>query len=130
MQPAPVNLSAPLWVDDPDFDIDHHVRRIALPKPGTMRQLLDLATLIALDPFERTRPLWQFVVVEGLRGGKSALVQKMHHTITDGEGGVQMSLQYLDFERDAPDPPPLDPATVEAAAPPPAAVDGWRRCAT
>ena len=108
VQPAPVNLSAPLWVDDPDFEIDQHVRRIALPKPGTMRQLLDLATLLVVDPFDRTRPLWQFIVVEGLRGGKAALIQKMHHTITDGEGGVQMSLQYLDFERDAPDPPPLE----------------------
>ena len=74
-----------------------------------MRQLLDLATLIVADPFERTRPLWQFVVVDGLRGGKSALIQKMHHTVTDGERGVQLSLQYLDFERDAPDPPPLSP---------------------
>jgi diacylglycerol O-acyltransferase len=119
VQPAPVNLSAPMWVDDPDFDIDHHVRHIALPKPGTLRRLLDLATLITLDPFERTRPLWQFVVVDGLRGGKSAIVQKMHHTITDGEGGVQMSLQFLDFDRDAPGPPPIDPAAIEAAPPPP-----------
>ena len=101
VQPAPVNLSAPTWVDDPDFDIDNHVRRIALPKPGSMRQLLDLASLFTNDALDRTRPLWQFVVVEGLRGGKAALVQKMHHTITDGEGGVQMSLQFLDFERDA-----------------------------
>ncbi len=108
VQPAPANLSAPLWVDDPDFEIDYHVRRIALAKPGDLRQLLDLATLITLDPFDRTRPLWQFTVVEGLRGGKAALVQKMHHTITDGEGGVQMSLQYLDFQRDAPDPIPVE----------------------
>jgi len=108
VQPAPVNLSAPLWVDDPDFQIDQHVRRIALPKPASMRQLLDLATLTTLDPFDRTRPLWQFTVIEGLRGGKAALLQKMHHTITDGEGGVQMSLQYLDFDRDAPDPPVVD----------------------
>ena len=127
VQPAPVNLSAPMWVDDPDFDIDHHVRHIALPKPGTLRQLLDLATLIALDPFDRTRPLWQFVVVDGLRGGKSAIVQKMHHTITDGEGGVQMSLQFLDFERDAPDPPPIDPAAIEAPPPPPPSAAGTLR---
>ena len=110
VQPAPVNLSAPTWVDDPDFDIDNHVRRIALPKPGSMRQLLDLATLLVNDSFDRMRPLWQFIVIEGLRGGKAALVQKMHHTITDGEGGVQMSLQFLDFERDAPPPPPIDRA--------------------
>ena len=129
VQPAPMSLSAPLWVDDPDFDIDVHVRRIALPKPASMRRLLDTATLITLDPFDRTRPLWQFVVVEGLRGGKAALVQKMHHTITDGEGGVQMSLQFLDFERDAPDPPPVDPDTIERAQapPPPGTVDTVRR---
>lgn len=116
--PAPANLSAPLWVDDPDFDIDLHVRRIALPKPGNLRQLLDLATLVVADPFDRTRPLWQFVVVEGLRGGKAALIEKLHHTITDGERGVQLSLEFFDFERDAPEPPPIDPDTVDAAAAP------------
>ena len=119
VQSAPVNLSAPTWVDDPDFDIDNHVRRIALPKPGSMRQLLDLASLVTSDAFDRTRPLWQFVVIEGLRGGKAALVQKMHHTITDGEGGVQMSLQYLDFERVAPPRPLVDPGRVEITPPPP-----------
>ncbi len=105
VQSAPGNVSAPVWVDDPDFDIDLHVRRIALPKPGTERQLLDLATLITADPFDRTRPLWQFVIVEGLKGGRAAIVEKMHHTITDGEGGVQLSLEFLDFERDAPELP-------------------------
>jgi WS/DGAT/MGAT family acyltransferase len=119
VQPAPVNLSAPTWVDDPEFDIDLHVRRLAVPEPGSLRQLLDLATLITLDPFERTRPLWQFTVIEGLSRGRAALVQKMHHTITDGEGGVQMALQYLDFARDAPDPEPVAAEPVEEVAPPP-----------
>jgi len=122
VQPAPVNLTAPIWVDDPAFDIRYHVRHLALPKPGTMRQLLDYATLMTLDPFERTRPLWQFVVVDGLRGGKSALIQKMHHAIIDGEGGVQLSLQFLDFERDAPEPAfpalPTDPEEVAQLNPP------------
>jgi diacylglycerol O-acyltransferase len=109
--PSPANLRPPSWADDPDFDIDYHVRRIACPKPGTLRQVLDLATLIVADPFDRTRPLWQFTVVEGLRGGKSAVIQKMHHTISDGERGVALSLQYLDFERDAPEPPPVAPTS-------------------
>jgi diacylglycerol O-acyltransferase len=111
--PSPAYLSPPTWVDDPDFDIDLHVRRIACPKPGTLRQVLDLASLVVADPFDRTRPLWQFIVVEGMRGGKAALIQKMHHTITDGERGVELSLQYLDFERDAPEPTPIDPLTAE-----------------
>jgi diacylglycerol O-acyltransferase / wax synthase len=101
VQTAPGNVSAPTWVDDPDFDLDLHLRRIALPKPGTERQLLDLATLITADPFDRTRPLWQFVIVEGLKGNRAALIEKLHHTITDGEGGVKLSLEFLDFERDA-----------------------------
>ncbi len=120
VQPAPVNLSAPMWVDDPDFELDGHLRRIALPKPGSLRQLLDLATLITLDPFERTRPLWQFTVIEGLRGGKAALVQKLHHSITDGEGGVQMALQYFDLAPDAPDPEPIADVATDFVGPPPA----------
>lgn len=118
VHPSPANLAPPVWVDDPDFDIGVHVRRIALPKPGTLRQLLDLATLVVADPFDRTRPLWQFVVVEGLRGGRAALIEKLHHTITDGERGVQLSLEFLDFERDAPEPPPIDPSSVETLEPP------------
>ena len=105
VMPTPANLSPPVWVDDANFDIDMHVRRIACPKPGTLRQVLDLASLMIADPFDRTRPLWQFVVIEGMRGGKAAVIQKMHHTITDGERGVELSMQYLDFERDAPEPP-------------------------
>lgn len=125
VQPAPADLSAPFWVDDREFDIDYHVRRIALPKPGTVRQLLELASVLVLDPFDRTRPLWQFYVVEGLRGGKAALVQKMHHTITDGEGGIQLAMQYLDLERDAPDPDPPLPADIPAP-PSPGALDAVR----
>ena len=105
VQTVPGYVSAPVWVDDPDFDLDLHLRRIALPKPGTERQLLDLATLITADPFDRMRPLWQFVIVEGLKGNRAALIEKLHHTITDGEGGVQLSLEFLDFERDVPDLP-------------------------
>jgi diacylglycerol O-acyltransferase len=105
---APVNLAPPTWVDDPDFDIDHHVRRIACPKPGTLREVFDLAALVMADPLDRARPLWQFVVIEGLRGGRAALVQKMHHSITDGERGVELAMQYLDLERDAPEPPYQD----------------------
>ncbi|MCU1395153.1 MAG: putative diacylglycerol acyltransferase [Ilumatobacteraceae bacterium] len=130
VQPAPANLTSPVWVDDSNFDIHYHVRRIALPKPGSLRQLLDLASLIANDPFDRTRPLWQFVVVEGLRGGKAALIEKLHHTIADGEGMVKLSLAFLDFAADAPEPPPLDQDTAdaitEAAAATTANGDVWR----
>jgi diacylglycerol O-acyltransferase len=116
VQTSPGNISAPTWVNDNDFDIDSHVRRIALPKPGTERQLFDLASLLCSDPFDRTRPLWQFTVVEGLKGHRAAIIQKLHHTIADGESGVQLSLEYLDFERDAVQPEPLTPDDVDGAA--------------
>ncbi len=107
---SPGGLAPPVWDDDPDFDIDRHVRRIACPRPGTLRQVLDLAAQFVADPLDRARPLWQFVVVEGMRGGKAAILQKMHHTITDGERGVELSMQFYDLERDAPEPVPAEPA--------------------
>src|SRR5262249_31261551 len=119
VQPTPVSLSPPSWVDDPEFDLDYHLRLVALPKPGTLRQLGDLTTLLASDPFDRTRPLWQFVVVEGLKGGKSALIQKLHHTMADGEASVRLSMQFLDIERDAPDPAPIPVESLEPTPQPP-----------
>lgn len=108
IRPGFANLTPATWVDDPEFDIDTHVRHIALPHPGTERQLLDLAALVVADPFDPNRPLWQFVVVDGLAGGRAALIEKLHHTITDGEGGVRLAMEFLDLDRDAPEPPTQD----------------------
>ncbi|HEV3351730.1 MAG TPA: wax ester/triacylglycerol synthase family O-acyltransferase [Acidimicrobiales bacterium] len=102
--PPPFRFAPPEWADDPSFDIDFHVRRLAVPPPGTERQLLDLAALIYEDAFDRARPLWQLTIVEGLEGNRAALLAKMHHTITDGVGGVRLSMQFLDLAPDAPDP--------------------------
>jgi WS/DGAT/MGAT family acyltransferase len=114
--PAFGRLAPPAWQDDPDFDIDYHVRRVSLPGEGTERDLLDLAATLAAVPFDRTRPLWEFHIIEGLEGGRSAMVQKMHHTITDGEGGIRMSVEFIDIERDAPSPPPVtDDAGMDGA---------------
>ena len=114
--PALGRLAPPEWHDDPDFDIDFHVRHVALPAPGSEAQLRELAALIVRDPFDRTRPLWEFVVVEGLEGGRAAMIQKMHHTITDGEGGIRMSEQFIDITRDAAD---IDEVEITAQAPEP-----------
>jgi diacylglycerol O-acyltransferase len=112
VQPAPARLAPPEWVDDPAFDLDFHVRRMSLGAGGASdRNLLDLAALHVQDPFDRARPLWQFTIVDGLAGGRAALLAKMHHTITDGVGGVRLSAMFLDLERDAPAPDvgaPLD----------------------
>jgi diacylglycerol O-acyltransferase / wax synthase len=102
-------LGVPGWEDDPDFDVAYHVRRVSLEAPGTDRQLLDLAAREYTAGFDTDRPLWQLVIVDGLEGGRAALLAKMHHTITDGVGGVRMSAMFLDLERDAPEPPPPPP---------------------
>ena len=93
-------LAPPTWQDDPSFDIDFHVRRDGLPKGSTDRDLYDFAARYWQAPFDRTRPLWGFTLVDGLPGRRGAIVQKMHHTITDGVGGVRMSEQFIDLERD------------------------------
>src|SRR3954470_7033767 len=96
----PLPTTPPRWVTDPTFDLDYHLRRVALPAPGTERQLLDLAASISAPPFDRSRPLWEFTVIEGLQGGRAALLQRIHHTITDGVGGLRLSLSLVDLERD------------------------------
>jgi WS/DGAT/MGAT family acyltransferase len=106
---SPARMAPPEWADDPAFDLDFHVRRLALPSPGTDRQLLDLAALDFQDPFDRARPLWRYTVVEGLEGGRAALLAKMHHTITDGVGGIRLSAMFIDLERVAAEPPPPEP---------------------
>src|SRR5437016_12180917 len=91
-------LPTPEWVGDEQFDLDYHVRHVALPQPGSERQLLDLAALMAQDAFDPARPLWQFTVVDGLEGGRAALLAKLHHTVTDGVGGLRMSMSFIDLE--------------------------------
>ena len=98
--PAFGRLAPPEWRDDTEFDLDYHIRRIGLPEPSTERALFDLAAALAAQPLERTRPLWEFTVIDGLEGGRAALFQKIHHTITDGEGGVRMSAEFIDFSRE------------------------------
>ena len=80
---APGNVSPPSWVGDSEFSLDRHLRRLALPKGSTDRDLYDLATLIASEPFDRTRPLWLFTVVEGLKGHRAALIHenRLHSAI-------------------------------------------------
>src|SRR5438105_4732104 len=101
-------LPVPEWVDDAQFDLDYHIRHVALPPPGSERQLLDLAALMAQDAFDPARPLWQFTVVDGLEGGRAALLAKLHHTVTDGVGGLRMSMGFIDLE---PNPSTDGPAT-------------------
>ncbi len=100
--PAPLRLAPPAWEPDPTIDLDYHLRRAAVPPPGDERAFLDLVAEFSSTPFDRSRPLWEFLTVDGLPGGRAALIQKVHHTITDGVGGLRLSLSMLDLERDPP----------------------------
>jgi diacylglycerol O-acyltransferase / wax synthase len=114
---GPPWLAPPVWQDDPDFDFDYHVRRVAVPDPGDRAALFDLACRFVQDPFDRRRPLWQYLVVEGVEGSKAALVQKMHHAITDGIGGVRLAEQFVDLTRDASEPAPASAESVVSPEP-------------
>jgi len=114
---APLRIAPPAFTDDPTLNLASHVRRVAVPGRGTHRDLLDLCGAIAEQPFDRARPLWEFTLVEGLQDGRAALLQKIHHTITDGVGGLRLSLAFVDFAPDG-------PADVTASVTPIAAAEG------
>jgi diacylglycerol O-acyltransferase / wax synthase len=109
---VPLRLGHPVWIDDADFDIDNHLRRAALPSPGGMRELAEFAADIDSRQLNRDRPLWEMWIVEGLEGGKIALVAKMHHSTVDGVSGAELLGTILDLEADPP------PRPVPTAAPP------------
>ena len=109
-------LSTPAWVPDPEFDFDHHIRHIDLPAPGTERQLLDLAAQLASEPLDRTRPLWRFVVIGGLEGGRGALWSIFHHAISDGIGQIRMAELYQQLTRDDEGHPEVDLEAIVAEA--------------
>jgi WS/DGAT/MGAT family acyltransferase len=95
------------WLaDDPDFDIEYHVRRIGLPAPGGRAELEEVVADLASRPLDRRRPLWEFHVVEGLAEGRIAIVPKVHHAIIDGVSGAEVMAAFFDLSAD-PTPRPL-----------------------
>jgi len=106
---VPFGLDYPYWIDDPDFDIDFHVRELALPHPGSISQLADQVARIFARPLDRTRPLWELYVVQGLQGGRVALLTKIHHAVIDGMSGAEILGVLLDISpegREIPAPGP------------------------
>ena len=100
----PLETGRPLWVDDPSFNLEYHVRHAALPSPGSEQQLFELAALIASQRLDRSKPLWENWLVEGLEGDRWALISKTHHSLVDGVSGVDLATVLLDLER-SPAPP-------------------------
>jgi len=94
----PLETGRPLWIDDPDFNLEFHVRHAALPAPGNEEQLLRLAARIASQQLDRSRPLWETWLVEGLEGGRFGLISKSHHSLVDGVSGVDLATVLFDAE--------------------------------
>jgi WS/DGAT/MGAT family acyltransferase len=85
---SPIQLDHPVWVDDDDIDLDYHIRQMGLPKPGTDQQLRTLVSRLHMILLDRSRPLWQLYVIEGLQGGGFAVYAKLHHAAVDGGAGM------------------------------------------
>jgi WS/DGAT/MGAT family acyltransferase len=110
---GPLQLGDPHWIEDPAFDLDHHLRRAAIPSPGSLRELAEFVGDLAGRLLERSKPLWEVVLVEGVEGGRIALVAKVHHAAMDGGQVVALLLGCL-----------FDPTPEGRAVPPPG--EAWR----
>ena len=93
---VPGRLANPVWVDDEDFDVTYHVRRSALPKPGSDAQLRELVGRLMSRRLDRSRPLWEIYLVEGLEGGRVGIITRTHHAMVDGVAAVDIGTVILD----------------------------------
>jgi diacylglycerol O-acyltransferase / wax synthase len=105
---VPFGQGRPVWVDDPHLNLDYHVRQTALPAPGSEEQLRNLAARIFSQQLDRSKPLWELWLVEGLAGDRFAIVGKSHHALVDGVSGVDITTVLFDLEQE-PENPPVRP---------------------
>ncbi len=108
----PMRLATPRWVVDPDFDLSWHVRRFEAAEPKTLATVLEFARKTGMAGLDRDRPLWEYTFIEGLEGGQTAVVSKLHHALTDGIGGMEMARFLFDTEPDPGDLGPMPDAPV------------------
>jgi diacylglycerol O-acyltransferase / wax synthase len=101
----PIEMGMPLWIDDPSFNLEYHIRHTALPDPGSEEQLLLLTARIFSQRLDRSKPLWEVWLVEGLEDGRFALISKTHHSMVDGVSGVDLATVLFDL---SPVPQPVE----------------------
>lgn len=105
----PFDLANPVWIEDDDIDIDYHIRQVTLTKPGTLDQLEKLVGRLHSSLLDRSRPLWEFFIIDGLQNGDLAFYSKVHHAALDGQAGMKLTMALLDtteVPRDVGEAPP------------------------
>jgi len=125
LKEVPLRLDRPVWVDDPDFDVRKHVRRIGVPSPGGPRETAEVAGQLLSYQLDRRRPLWELWYLEGLAHGRLGMVMKYHHSLLDGIAGASLATVLMDLEPE-PDPasiPPLPPPEEASAGPTPSELE-------
>jgi diacylglycerol O-acyltransferase len=106
---VPFGQGRPVWVDDPHLNLSYHVRQTALPAPGSEEQLRNLAARIFSQQLDRSKPLWELWLVEGLDGNRFAIIGKSHHALVDGISGVDITTVLFDVEKEPANPPAMPP---------------------
>jgi diacylglycerol O-acyltransferase len=109
---VPLGLDQPYWIDDADFDIEYHVRELALPSPGSDAQLSEQVARLHARPLDRSRPLWEIYLITGLAGDRAAVYTKIHHSAIDGVSGTELLTLLFDLDpggRELPPPGPFRP---------------------
>ncbi len=115
---VPFRLGHPYWVDDPSFDIEYHIRHSALPAPGGVEELARFVGDVCSRQLDRSKPLWEMYIVEGMRGGQIAVVTKIHHCTIDGVSGAELLAQLFDLEASPPPrPSPGNPSSADEHLP-------------
>jgi WS/DGAT/MGAT family acyltransferase len=125
---VPFDQGRPVWVDDPHLNMEYHVRQTALPAPGSDEQLRNLAARIFSQQLDRSKPLWELWLVEGLHGGRFAIVGKSHHALVDGVSGVDITTVLFDLDAEPQGPPPSSPPWLARPEPTDLKLlgDAWR----
>src|SRR5580698_9378991 len=117
---VPLGLDQPYWVDDPNFDIEYHIREIVLPRPGSEAQLTEQVARLHARPLDRSRPLWEIYLITGLAKRRVAVYTKIHHAAIDGASGAELLTILLDLSPDGRELPPARPFRPETPPPLPA----------
>ena len=126
---VPLGLDQPYWIDDPDFDIEYHIREIALPRPGSDAQLAEQVARLHARPLDRSRPLWEVYLITGLAKRRAAVYSKIHHSAIDGASGAELLTVLLDLDPGGREFPPPEPFRPERR-PSPAAMAAMTAMAT